>query len=354
MALATVIEVEGSAYRRPGARMLISETGEYFGGISGGCLEGDALRKAKWVIESKTPKVLVYDTEDQDDARLGYQLGCNGTIHILLEPLDPGDPANPLEWLSQVLAERDYAVLVTLFSQKASVSGPRLTRFLYRISGQIVPELGTAWKQTDILADAGRVLISRTSQRVAYSLEGVCYEGLLELLRPAVSLVLVGAGNDARPLSQMASLLGWEVNIFDGRPLLATRSRFAEALQVQVAKPAELFNWVCPGDHTAFVLMTHNYPYDLAVLEQLSQYSLPYIGVLGPKKRLEHLLQDLGKLGIRLSSDFRDRLFGPAGLELGAEGPEEIALSILSEISAVLSGCQPGFLRDRKSPIHSK
>src|SRR5580704_9210537 len=131
-ALATVVHVDGSSYRRPGARMLVTDEGRLTGAISGGCLEGDALRKALFALSRRTSMLVTYDTMDEDDAKLGVGLGCNGIIQVLFEPIDPDDPSNPIELLKRIAAERQHAVLVTLFSLQEKYGPQPGTRLLLK------------------------------------------------------------------------------------------------------------------------------------------------------------------------------------------------------------------------------
>lgn len=163
---------------------------------------------------------------------------------------------------------------------------------------------------------------------------------------------MVGAGNDAIPLTRMAGLLGWDVWIADGRKSHARQERFTSTCQIRVGDPHAVLTGMPMDAYTAFVLMTHNYNYDLAMLQSLLQHDVPYIGVLGPKKKLDKMLLQLSREGDSFTEDPISNVFGPAGLDIGAETPAEIALSILAEIKAVFSKKRAVFLKDKKGPIH--
>ncbi|GAA4431052.1 XdhC family protein [Pontibacter saemangeumensis] len=353
-ALATVVHVQGSSYRRPGARMLVTDDGKLTGAISGGCLEGDALRKARLVMVQQQAMLVTYDTTDEDDAQLGVGLGCNGIIQILIEPIDAKNPSNPIQLLKAFLRHRQTAVLVTLFSladKKAEQIG---TCFLMEqnqeITGCLLPDEGL---QAALEANAREALQTGASSFAAY--EGAQpLTVFVEVLKPAVSLVVVGAGNDAIPLVQLAAVLGWQITVVDGRANYATTARFPLATQVLVSKPEQVLSHISPDSLTVFVLMTHNYNYDLAVLRHLLPLQLPYIGALGPKKKLDRMLDELREEGVRVTDVQRQVLHGPTGLDIGAETSEEIALSIMAEIKAVLAKRGGAPLRDKADVIHPR
>ncbi|WP_316803715.1 XdhC family protein [Pedobacter nototheniae] len=341
-ALATVVKVEGSSYRRPGARMLVTEDGILTGAISGGCLEGDALRKALSAIHQQENKLVTYDTTDEDDAKFGVQLGCNGIVHILFEPIFADDELNPIKILMVANQKREDAVIVTVFS---SIAKHQLgSIMLFREKDYLekpIEEISGAIKN-----DAFDVLKLKISRFEEYEVGNEMVEAYLEFIPPPIQLVIVGAGNDAQPLAEMANILGWETIVADGRPTHATAQRFPNATQILVAKPLQVLPQVQIDKRTAFVLMTHNYNYDLELLDHLLNTPATYIGTLGPKKKLEKMLNELNKQEQKL------RVHGPIGLDIGAETAEEIAISIIAEIKAVYSGASAVMLKNKKSPIH--
>ncbi|MGM9478988.1 XdhC family protein [Pedobacter sp. GSP4] len=343
-ALATVVKVEGSSYRRPGARMLITEDGQLTGAISGGCLEGDALRKALSAIVQQENKLITYDTTDEDDAKFGVQLGCNGIVHILFEPIKADDALNPIAILLALQAKRENAVLVTLFSLSEKLQLG--TSMLYRAEDNLskLPES----IQNNVLKDAEEVMGNKTSIFNSYQTDNVQIDAFLEFIHPSVSLIIAGAGNDAQPLAEVAYLLGWEVTVIDGRPTHATAQRFNNANKILVCKPENVCGQTEIDDQTAFVLMTHNYNYDLQLLGHLLQTKAPYIGTLGPKKKLIRMLDELD---LRTPEN-ELRVHGPIGLDIGAETAAEIAISIIAEIKAVFTGASSGYLKAKKKPIH--
>jgi xanthine dehydrogenase accessory factor len=350
-ALATVVLVEGSSYRRAGARMLITENGQLTGAISGGCLEGDALRKARLVMAQQQPMLVTYDTMDDDDAKLGVGLGCNGIIHILIEPIHPDSEANPIQLLSIALSKRQNTVLITLFSlqnRKATQPG---TCLLVADDTVYSPLTNINLKDT-LTGDGLQALQAGESVTKTYFTD-VEYIGFVEYLKPVISIIIVGAGNDAIPLTKMANVLGWEITIVDGRANYAQAERFPDANRILIAKPEQVLAQITPDERTAIVLMTHNYNYEIALLKQLLPLQLSYIGMLGPKKKLDRMLGELEDSGQTITPAQLQNVYGPVGLDIGSESPEEIALSIVAEIKAVLSARKGYSLKQKALAIHA-
>lgn len=350
-ALATVVQVEGSSYRRAGARMLVTEDGQLTGAISGGCLEGDALRKARLVMAQQQPMLVTYDTTDDDDAKLGVGLGCNGIIHILIEPIFADRPHHPINLFKKFMSKRRNAVVVTLFSL-TDRKGPQPGTCLYVTDEEQIEQCEIATLKNVLMQDAQLVLQSGKSVNKTYQADREL-TGFVELLKPAVSLLVFGAGNDAIPLVQMAAVLGWHTTVVDGRTNYAVASRFPLAKRVLLAKPEQVLSQVTLDARTVIVLMTHNYNYDLAMLRQLLPLQLTYVGSLGPKKKLQRMLDELEEEGIKPTSQELQSIYGPTGLDIGAETSEEIALSILAEMQAVLQRKEGKALRERDAAIHA-
>lgn len=353
-ALAAVVHLNGSSYRRPGARMMVTDDGELTGAISGGCLEGDALHKAMMVLSQQQSKLVTYDTSDEDDATIGIQLGCEGIIQVLFEPINPNDHNNPIQLLRKAVALRQKSVLVTLFSLEDKRNEQPGTFLLMEENGNIsgtipYPELHNA-----IMEDVHHVMQQQASSFKNYVVKNVSVTAFIEFLQPAVSLVVIGAGNDAIPMMQIADTIGWDVRVVDGRSTHAKPERFAGACQVLVSKPEKVLEQIPIDQQTVFVMMTHNYNYDLAMLKALLLRKVTYIGMLGPKKKLDRMLNELRDDGIELTEEQLNTIYGPVGLEIGAETAEEIALSIIAEIKAVLSGKPGGSLRNKQEMIHSR
>jgi xanthine dehydrogenase accessory factor len=353
-ALASVVDVAGSAYRRPGARMLVTDDGQLTGAISGGCLEGDARRRARQTIHQGRPSLVTYDSTDpDDDLQFGAALGCQGVVQILLEPLDFRNPDNPLELLRRWAAGvAEPGVVATVFSLAGAEAPAQLgQRLLLTADGQVQGSLTASSALYEaVLADARAALGAGQPATRQYATALGPVRICLEILRPPVRLTIYGAGNDVVPLVRLAAGLGWRVQVVDGRPALAQPARFPGAEAVRVLPLEQVA--AQPHDGSFALLMTHNYYYDLAVLRHLLDAPGQYIGLLGPRKKYERLLDDLRKARPDAAERLAGRLHSPVGLNLGAETPEEIALSIVAEVQAVLAGRPAGFLRDSPHPIH--
>jgi hypothetical protein len=352
--LATVVHVEGSSYRQAGARMLVNENGEMTGAISGGCLEGDALKKALLALEQGNNKLVTYDTSDEDDAVVGAQLGCNGIIQVLFEPIRFDQPNNPVELIRKVINTHETKVIITLFNLQKNRHQPG-TKMLLDQKMNIIGDIEDIDYLNAIRADANIAFSRSTSLFKEYHVFGEIHHAFIELSPPSPTLVLVGAGNDAQVLAQLATISGWKVTVTDGRSTHANSQRFHSSCQVIVSEPERILNNIRIDHRTAFILMTHNYQYDISVLRLLLlQPDIPYIGILGPKKKYQRMLDELQNQGVQISQEQTTKIYAPIGLDLGAETPAEIGLSILSEVLAVLNNKKGEHLRERIRPIHDK
>jgi xanthine/CO dehydrogenase XdhC/CoxF family maturation factor len=351
-ALATVVHVEGSSYRRPGARMLIEDDGQLTGAISGGCLEGDALRKALLVMTERRSRLVTYDTMDEDDAKFGIGLGCNGIIQVLIEPINDADPNNPIQYLKAINEKRQKAVLVTLFSLQDKKDPQHGTCLLMKENGSIVDHTPVL---KDVLKhDAEETMINQVSSFKNYISNDHNLTAFIEVIKPPVAVIIIGAGNDVMPLVEMIDVLGWESTVIDGRANYAKKERFVSACSVLVAKPEQVLEQIAIYEHTIFLLKTHNYNYDKAILAQLLQKNVPYVGMLGPKKKRERILGELKDEGMSFNEEQLSALHSPVGLDIGAETSEEIALSILAEIKAFFANKDVQSLRTIKEVIHPR
>ncbi len=357
--LATVVHLEGSSYRRPGARMLVLEDGLMIGAISGGCLEGDALKKALLTFTEQTTRLVTYDTSDEDDISVGIQLGCEGVIQVLFEYIFVSDINNPIELLRKAIAKRQHAVLVTLFDLTDKKNSQIGTCLLQEQNG-VLTAANNATQLIKVIEPAikavflnGKSVFKEYTNDITQINDGISTSALIEFLEAPISLVVVGAGNDAVPLMQMATILGWEVKVVDGRNTHAKADRFISACQVLVSKPEAVLEQIQLDNRTCFVLMTHNYKYDLQMLKALVKTEIPYIGLLGPKKKLEKMLDDFKKEGLVLTEKQLSNIYAPTGLDIGAETAEEIASSIIAEIQAVFNGKPGNMLKWKQNAIHN-
>ncbi len=354
-ALATVVRVRGSTYRREGARLLIHPDGTTTGSISGGCLEGDAAEVAREVIRTGQPRLVTYDLMSDDETVWGLGLGCNGIIDVFIESVSAAPSADTVDLVTlfrDAVEHRRTATLATVVA--APPGGPALgARLVVSEQGDIRGSLGDAGLDARVLAAARAQAGIGEASTVPVEMAAGRGEVFIEVIAPPPPLLVCGAGHDAIPLVRMAHELGWWVIVTDRRPAYATRERFPDADEVIVAEDQEISERVRIDRQTFAVVMTHNYLHDLAILRGLLGTPARYVGLLGPRARTDKLIAELESAGTRLGDAHRARLFGPVGLDVGAESPEEIALSILTEILAVKSGRPVASLRDRRGPIHT-
>lgn len=349
--LATVIDVRGSSYRLPGARMLIDREGNTHGTVSGGCLEADLMVRAKRVRETGVAEVFVYDTSINDDSVFGLNMGCRGVVRILLEPAEP----RLFEFLHRRLNSRLGGAIATVVSVELE-AGKNLqvgARLMMDEAGALGPlNAGDldAELQAVLAGDCFAALENKHSGLKPYEFGEV----FIEYIAPPVPLVVFGAGHDAVPLIRLAKELGWHVTLVDHRPVAAQREVFFIADEIIIGRPQEVASRLTLDSETVAVLMTHNYSLDLELSEFLFRSPARYIGMLGPRSRADRLLQDLYRMGIDLINQQVGRVYAPVGIDIGAETPEEIALSIIAEIRAVLGGRPAGMLRERSGPIHGR
>lgn len=362
VALATVVGVEGSAYRRPGARMLIAEDGSTAGSISGGCLERDVAERAARVMQSRAALTVEYDTRGGEDIVWGLGLGCNGVVRVLLESLHEGGAcARALEFIVECLRARKCCVLATLVSQslKPSLGTTRAVkvgeRLLLDESLNLRNEpFADAALAARARVDAAEALAHRHAAMRSYETSAGRAEIFYDVITPPRPLIIFGAEHDALPLVRQAQAVGWHVTVVDTRARPAVRERFAEADEVVLCRADDVAARIPMTENTAAVVMTHNYPDDVELLRALLPSNACYLGVLGPRERTSKLLEAIGVDAFGMLEGMFARLHSPAGVDIGAETPEEIALSIVAEIRAVCAARGGGFLRDRNAPIHDE
>jgi xanthine/CO dehydrogenase XdhC/CoxF family maturation factor len=353
-ALVTVVHLDGSSYRRPGARMLVNEDGKITGAISGGCLEGDAQKKALFTISEQKNVLFTYDTSKEDDSEMGIHLGCEGLIQVLFEKIDSEKTDNPIELLRKALSVRQKAVVVTLFDLENKEKEQLGTCLLLQEDGTISGNIPLSQFENSILNDLNEVMQNEESVFKQYKSGQESVTAFFEFIHPPVSLVVLGAGNDAIPLMKFADVLGWDFRIIDRRDTHANKDRFPLASQTLVANPDVALNYISYDKRTFFVLVTHSYKCDYYFLKSLCAADVPYVGILGPKKKLNRMLGELKEGGVSLNQAKISTIFSPTGLDIGAETPEEIALSIIAEIQAVLKEKKGGMLTLKEEVIHSR
>ncbi|HET9487874.1 MAG TPA: XdhC/CoxI family protein [Chryseosolibacter sp.] len=350
VALATVVQVRGSSYRSPGARMLISDDGKWVGSISGGCLEGDALRKARQVMMDKKPLTVTYDTRENSNQNLGIGLGCNGVIDVLIEPVDTTDNHHPIKLFERLIASKEPVALATVFSN-SRYTGEKL--LISRDMEVLIPFSDKRLNDL-VLPDLGEVFKTKRSEAKKYTFEEKPLEVFVELIQPSISLIIFGGGFDARPVSQLAKSLGWEVMVTDECVAHIAPVFFPTADKLSLCQRQFIDRDFNITPFTACVLMSHNYEYDRDVLKKLLLSPAPYIGILGPRKRFDKMMTEYESEGILLSGDDLHRIHSPIGLDIGAEAPDEIAVSIISEIQGKFANRSGGFLKYRNAPIHQR
>ncbi|HEX7176479.1 MAG TPA: XdhC family protein [Pyrinomonadaceae bacterium] len=363
-ALATVVSVEGSSYRRPGARMLVCEGGGSTGTISAGCLESDVIEHAKRVIRAAVAKLVEYDTAStSDEMAWGLGLGCNGIVRVLVEPLALRSPyVEALRRSCEAHASASPMTVATVYQH--TPSGPASAAAHVAIGARLfIDEDGEAGREN--LSDEVASLIEgdvRQSARAesagvrVYEVAGGSLKVLVETLLPPVPLIVFGAGHDALPVVELARELGWQTEVVDPQARPASRSRFAMADRVTLARPEEVGAQVSITPRTLTLLMSHNYSHDVTLLRFLLSSPARYIGVMGPRKRTERMLSELAaneETSFLEEADLT-RLYSPAGLDIGANAPAEIALSIVAEMRAALDGRRGGMLREHRGSIHSR
>jgi xanthine dehydrogenase accessory factor len=310
-ALATLIRVEGSAYRRPGAKFLVEEDGGTLGSISGGCLEGDVREVALDVLRSGAPRLLEYETSGDDSSVFSLGLGCSGSVEIFVQI------ATSVEALE---AAREI---------------------LHRLSG------GQSFSVSTIVRGngAGRVSVFEPGGEGEAGRREPA-EVFVETLQPPPHLLLFGAGDDAIPLCAYSADAGFRVSLVDHRSATLSPERFPAAFGLATRRPEETLAGLPAGPRAFAVVKTHNFAHDREWVRQLLSAGVPYVGLLGPRARGARILSEVGAVA-------GERVFTPVGLDLGAEGPEQVALSIVAELLAVHSSRQPWSLREKESAIHA-
>ncbi|HEX7318347.1 MAG TPA: XdhC family protein [Pyrinomonadaceae bacterium] len=359
-ALATVVSVEGSSYRRPGARMLVRENGSSTGTISAGCLESDVIEHAKRVIAKGAARLVEYDTASTgEEMAWGLGLGCNGVVRVLVEPLTHGSAyVEALRRSRETRADCAPLSVATVYQHTSSGSSPLRTvigaRLLIDEEGEAVSENLSADMVALLEGDLRALSYGGSSGARVYDVDGGELKVFFETLLPPVPLVVFGAGHDALPVVELARGLGWLTEVVDPQARPASLSRFAMADKVTLARPEEVAAQVRLTPRSMTLLMSHNYAHDLELLKFLLASPARYIGVMGPRKRTERMLSELalGEDASRLEEAGLARLYSPAGLDIGANSPAEVALSIVAELRAVLDGRRGGMLRERRGSIH--
>ncbi|MEH1898846.1 MAG: XdhC family protein [Nostoc sp.] len=350
--LATVVKTQGSTYRRPGAKMLMTDTGLIIGTISAGCLENDVFEYTKQRMSDGKPIVVTYDSTASEDILWGFDLGCNGIVQVLIERLETESTLNAIAFTQECFHQKHLGIIATVFAFEGGVDMKLGSRLLLYPNGKILTDIKDPNLIKYLSADTQAALANQKSSVKNYQSPLGSAEVFIEVIQPPTPLVIFGAGYDAVPVAQFAQALGWEVTVVDCRANEATKVRFSPPCNVILSNRDIVHKQVLITDRTVAVVMTHNYLDDLEILNVMLPSPARYIGILGPKHRTERLLQDLSTEKIVTTSEQLNRLYSPIGIDIGADTPEEIAIAIIAEIQAVLTNRQSNFLKNRNQPIH--
>jgi len=318
--MATLVALEGSSYRKPGVRMLLAEDGTMTGAISGGCVEKEILKQSASVFQTNQPKMMTYDGR--------YRLGCEGTLYILIEPFHPDEDL--LQAFDKALQDRNPFQIKTAYAQQEASDahwGSRISFDAAHCFGFSKGIHGEPRENTTALVFEQR-------------------------LQPCFRLLIVGAEHDAVQLCLMASVLGWEVVLVASAASPAMKVDFPGLHQLLKLEPNELQGKEVNQD-TAIVLMTHSYARDLQYILALKDTQPAYIGLVGAKKRGQKLINDLLEHCPEVEEEFLEKIYSPAGLNIGAQTPQEIALCICSEILSLTRQQTPDFMKNKSRAVSS-
>jgi xanthine dehydrogenase accessory factor len=320
--LVTLVRAEGSSYRRPGARLLLSIGGEHAGTISGGCLEAEILRKAKWLVREGAA-VERYSTMFDDTAEVPFGLGCGGVVDLLLEPGDTPECLALMRAMERAIGGEEATALTWLPD-----NGRKLMRAVLSSSGDV----------TFVSENLPESELAEATDRIRRNgVENMPENFFVERIATPQRLFVLGAGDDAKPLVSMAALLGWSVTVMDGREQLARPERFPEAERVvAVSSVADEMMRIRPDD--AVVLMTHSYEQDREFLATVLPLQPRYLGLLGARHRSSLLVSEVAALLGRSVAACCEHIYAPVGLDLGGDGPEAIALAVIAEVQACCMG----------------
>ncbi len=336
-ALATVVHIAGSAYRRPGAKFLVEEDGGTLGSISGGCLEADVREAGLAVLREGATRRLRYDTGEDDRAVWGLGLGCRGTVDVFVQAATDPKTREAVEGVRELL-EGDRA-----FALSTVVGGPRVGGVLISTDeGAAGGSTGDPALDAAIARDAGERVRVRESKLHAVG----DAEVFTEVLAPPPRLLLFGAGDDTRPICAYASDVGFRVTVVDHREALLSAERFPGAAGRALLRPEDGAKTLPVGPRTFSVVMSHSFAHDREWARLLLAAGAPHVGLLGPRARTEEILRQIG-------AERDERVFGPVGLDLGAEGPEQVALAVVAELLAAHTAREPAHLRQKRGAIHA-
>ncbi|WP_345791993.1 XdhC family protein [Thauera sp. JM12B12] len=352
VALASVVAVRGSTYRRPGARMLITETGRRTGQVSGGCLERDVTRQASKVLTRGMPALRLYDSLDEDLAE-GFALGCNGAVLVLIEPANE-NVLHLMRVQRACLAHRRRGAIATVYACQDGANA-QLGARVSMIEGETPQSSGIA---SDRLAAA---LGSAVAQALERGYGGDWSEqtghgnisAFIEVFTPPLQVLIFGAGQDVVPLVSFGNALGWRMQVVAATGGFGVREQFVAADAVHIGSARDAVATLHPNGDSVVLLMSHNFLRDVEAFCALAPVRPRFFGMLGPQHRAQRLIEEAAARGTRIDDAMRDSIFGPVGLDIGAETPAEVALAISAEIQALMQGRHGGHARLRNGPLHT-
>lgn len=350
-AVATIVDVEGSAYRRPGAKMVVEAGGGGRGQITAGCIEDEVLELVDEVLAAGEPRVETYDLMEDDDV-WGLGLGCNGIIDVLVEPLDASiDP------LIDAIEHGEPIGVITV-TESVTEDGTELpvgARAYYR-GGEIVEADATIpdWLLAEVQKPAALLVEQANADLVRIQHGTASAEVFIDGIQPAPRLVVIGSGHDVGPVVELGKKNGFRVEVVGFRGAVDLESRFPAADSLQSTRAIDLGDAIELDEQTYAVVMSHNFIDDQVALEQLIDAGVPYIGLMGPRDRFEEMREGLEQEGRTFDPQELDRIYTPVGLDLGAGSPYGIATSIVAEALAVHNDRKPVHLTEREGPIHER
>ena len=345
--LATIVNTFGSTYRQKGAKMLITETGEMVGTLSGGCVENDIFQYTKQIANK--PLLISYDATSEEDLVWGFGLGCNGVVKILLEKLDRLNHLSPLNLIAQCLNNKRPGAMATIFAVESAIDFKIGSRFIVYPDDTTYTDIQEENFKNAIAFDTIATKNTQQSTVNKYQLSSGSVEVFIEAIKPPTSLIIFGAGRDVLPVVELAKAIGWQVTVVDCRAQEKTYQRFALADRIILIRRNIISQQILVEENTVAVVMTHNYFDDLDIIKFLLPTKIPYLGVMGSKNRIAKIIEELNPTKTQL-----EKLYSPIGLDIGADTPAEIASAIVSEIQAVLTKRNAGFLKHRSQPLHQK
>ena len=331
-AVATVVAVRGSAYRREGAKLLVADDGSSVGNVSGGCLEREVREVGARVIRTGRSELQRFCSGQDEIGAWNLGLGCDGQVDVFVSPA-----AEASERQRALLEGDEPFAACTLLAEGCAAGGALLVTTTESEGSLVSPLVDAA------VAEHARSLLGGGRSAVHDIGE---HRVFVELFEPPPELVVIGAGADAPPIARFATEAGFRVAIVDWRPALLDAPRFPSGVRLLCADADTIAERLPLGARSYVVMATHNFAVDEWYLRPLLRSPAPYVGILGPRARSERLLAALEGEGL----DAGDRVHGPVGLDLGGEGAEQVGLAIVAEILAVRAGRSAIPLRDRTSP----